>query len=67
MMNSNLALSSMRSIRKSELLEMGEPIPLKRVALPEEIASAVLFLSSDQASFITGTQVVVDGGLLNSS
>lgn len=35
---------------------------LKRVANPEEVASAVLFLCSDEASFITGTDICVDGG-----
>lgn len=35
---------------------------LGRVANPEEIASAVLFLCSDEASFITGTDICVDGG-----
>jgi 3-oxoacyl-[acyl-carrier protein] reductase len=37
-------------------------IYLKRFAKPEEIASAVLFLASDDANFITGTTLVVDGG-----
>ena len=37
--------------------------PLKRVGKPEEIAAAVLFLVSDQASFVTGTNLIVDGGL----
>ena len=36
--------------------------PMKRVGRPEEIASAVLFLCSDQASFITGVTLPVDGG-----
>lgn len=36
--------------------------PLERLGFPEDIAKAVLFLSSDLSSWITGTAVVVDGG-----
>ena len=39
--------------------------PLKRMANPEEIASATLFLVSDAASYITGTALMVDGGYSN--
>jgi NAD(P)-dependent dehydrogenase (short-subunit alcohol dehydrogenase family) len=37
-------------------------VPLKRVAQPEEIAEAIVFLASDKASFITGQVVRVNGG-----
>ncbi|WP_285008269.1 SDR family oxidoreductase [Pedobacter faecalis] len=37
---------------------------LQRLGRPEEIASTVLFLASDAASFITGTEIVADGGYL---
>jgi 2-deoxy-D-gluconate 3-dehydrogenase len=39
-------------------------VPLGRIGLPDDIARAVLFLASDLASDVTGTQVVVDGGRL---
>ena len=37
-------------------------VPLKRVGHPEEIADTIVFISSDQASFITGATFAVDGG-----
>lgn len=46
------------------LLEMlAAQVPLGRVGEPDEIAKAVVFLASDDASFINGTELFVDGGL----
>jgi NAD(P)-dependent dehydrogenase (short-subunit alcohol dehydrogenase family) len=41
-------------------------IPLGRVGRPEEVAAVIAFLASDDASFMTGGTVVIDGGQLAS-
>ena len=43
--------------------QMSAQVPLGRMGAPEEIASAALFLATDESSYITGTELFVDGGM----
>ena len=46
----------------SALESMMERVPLGRFGWPEEIAYGVLYLASDESSFVTGSELVIDGG-----
>ena len=42
--------------------QANERVPLGRTAKPEEISHGVLYLASDESSFVTGSELVMDGG-----
>jgi NAD(P)-dependent dehydrogenase (short-subunit alcohol dehydrogenase family) len=56
----NLLGSSEIGQARREAISAG--VPLGRIGRPEDIANAVVFLASDEASFITGSEFFVDGG-----
>jgi glucose 1-dehydrogenase len=58
-------ISTMQDPEKMKTLDSA--IPLARMARPEEIASVVVFLAGDGASYLTATTVFADGGIMHSS
>lgn len=60
-------IAKVRSEKTGESIEdiftdMGQESPMKRIAEPSEVANAIVFLASDEASYINGINVPVDGG-----
>lgn len=61
----NIMTEGVAAERSAEYVaEMVASIPLGALGTPRDVANAVLFLASDEARFITGTTIVVDGGQL---
>ncbi len=58
-----IATDMTAAIRNAAESEIKKKIPVRRLGQPEDIAAAVLFLASDDASYITGHVLTVDGGL----
>jgi len=52
---------------EAQIALSGMDIPMARVGTPEEFANMVVFLASERASYVTGTAVQVDGGLIRSN
>jgi 3-oxoacyl-[acyl-carrier protein] reductase len=59
----NILTEGMKQHRSAAFIRsMEEAVPLGRLGTPRDIANAVLFLASNEAAYITGTTIVVDGG-----
>src|SRR5690606_36966043 len=61
-MPGNIMTEGMRAQPAEYIRETERDIPMGHLGDPEDIANAVLFLASDEASYITGQGIVIDGG-----
>ncbi len=63
----NIRAEASETTQAEELKIMGDSVPMKRIGQAEEIGAAVVFLASEQAGYITGTTIQVDGGAIKST
>lgn len=57
-------LSKEQAQRTANQRILAQQIPLQRMGTPEDVAHAVVFLASPESSYITGTELTIDGGIL---
>lgn len=50
------------NVTEDSLAEVAKTFPLKRFGTPEDMANGIIYLLSDASSFVTGTELVIDGG-----
>ncbi len=61
-MPGNIVTEGLEGLGQAYLDTMAASIPLKRLGAVEDIGNAALFFASDEAGYITGQQIIVDGG-----
>jgi 3-oxoacyl-[acyl-carrier protein] reductase len=65
-----LAVDKAKSVGESHehvLATLASEVPLRRLGRPDEIGSLIVYLASEQAGFITGTTIQIDGGIIKST
>ena len=55
------------ALREQRIAEFSQNIPLKRMGTPKDVAYAALYLASDESQFVTGTELLLDGGIMAGS
>lgn len=53
--------------RQKKIAQIAKDIPMRRLGSPEDVAYAAVFLASEESSYITGSELVIDGGILAGS
>jgi 3-oxoacyl-[acyl-carrier protein] reductase len=61
-MPGNILTPGMEGMGQEYIDDLAASIPMKKLGTPEDVGYAMLFLASDEAAYITGQTIVVDGG-----